>query len=110
MAEVVKTLPPEAGVLPLARRAWYLVTFNRVRIGLSCLAVTMFVGTYVDDGNIKAHRRLEAVEMLIAAVCGLSIGAGKFKSNEFHEAELQAEVRETSGQYPVYQRRASDKE
>lgn len=113
MVEVVKPLPPEAGVLPAARRLYYTIALNRTRIGLSCLAITMFAATYVDDTNIKAHRRIHAVEILIAAVCGVSFGAGKFKSTEFHEDEMQQEIRSTSSEIPVPSlpmRRASDKE
>ena len=113
MVEVVKPLPPEAGVLPAIRRFYYAVALNRTRIGLSCLAMTMFAATYVDDANVKAHRRIHAIEILIAAVCGVSFGAGKFKSNEFHEAEMQAEIRSTSSEIPIPElpmRRANDKE
>jgi hypothetical protein len=117
MAEVIKPLPPEAAVLPAWRRLYYQIAANRIRIGIALFAITTFVATFVDDADVKGHRRLHAIELLIfattGATAGMAFGGGKFKSNEFHEDEMQQEIRSTSSEIPIPvlpMRRASDKE
>lgn len=111
---VVNSLPPEASVLPKKDRLWYTVTLNRIQIGAFLLLVSAFVATFVNDENVKAHKRIHLIEGMIILVTGAgggaAVAAAKFKSNEFHEREMQAQIRGISGgfQTPVYATRASD--
>ena len=116
MAEVIKPLPPEAVVLPTKTRLWYLIALNRIRIGITLLLLTGFYATFVDDADVKTHRRIHIIEQLIMLVTGATgvaaISGAKFKSNAFHEREMHAEIRGASNGLgiPVYADRRNDVE
>lgn len=113
MADVVKTLPPEAGALSGARRLMYLVIMNRVQIGVFALVVTGLVATFISDDDVRGHKRIHAVEQLIilltGAAAGASVGGAKFKSNEFHERRMAEEIRQKSGAWRPPKQRRSDR-
>ena len=59
--------------------------------------------------SFEYHAHVAAILAAIGTIVGsAAAGGGAFKSDDYHEERAVAEVRQRSGQFPAYQRRASD--
>jgi hypothetical protein len=109
MMEITKQV--EGGeVLPKDQRLKYWFAINRTRIGLALLSLFAFLRVILTfKGHSEAIDFAKTLVDLFLLGGGSLASAGAFKSDSYHEEKAAADVRMASGQFPVYQRRESDK-
>lgn len=112
--DIAAKLPEEAAVLSKREQLWYWITLNRVQLGVLALAIIAAASASIGEKHVAAHRWMHVAELLTVlltgATAGGAVGGALFKSNAYHEREMNAKIRGASGGFdvPVYADRRSD--